>query len=256
MLGFDPGSAVSYDPILTLVSLAPRSARRAPPSRSPRPSAPTGAMSSGPPSSWGTGICHALCRDGGAPDRRGARLRSAAPSSSRSPSPSRPRWPRSSSPAASSGLVARGRRRHPRARHRRHALHGDGRAPPDAGSGGRHRHAGPPPYPLAFGVAGTTVLILFLALMASLHDQRVNILAALDAGGVGYWELDLANWRLHLSPRGKAILGSAADGRRSMPTSSTRFRRAAEARSSRDLHEAIDTARLRRGIPAGAATDG
>ncbi|WAJ29210.1 MHYT domain-containing protein [Antarcticirhabdus aurantiaca] len=66
---------------------------------------------------------------------------------------------------------------------------------------------GPAPLPLAFGVAGTTVLILFLALMASLYDQRGNILAALEAGGVGYWELDLRSWRLHISPKGKAIFG-------------------------------------------------
>lgn len=72
-------------------------------------------------------------------------------------------------------------------------------------------HSGAMPYPLAFGVAGTTVLILFLALMASLHDKRVNILAALDAGGVGYWELDLRNWRLHISPRGKAVVGLSED---------------------------------------------
>jgi diguanylate cyclase len=73
------------------------------------------------------------------------------------------------------------------------------------------RPSGPAPYPLAFGVAGTTVLILFLALMASLYDQRGNILAALEAGGVGYWELDLRSWRLHISPKGKAIFGLSAE---------------------------------------------
>ena len=70
---------------------------------------------------------------------------------------------------------------------------------------------GAPPFSLAVGVAGGTLLILFLALVASLYDQRGNVLLALDGGGVGYWEMDLRNRALHLSVRGKAIFGYAPD---------------------------------------------
>ncbi|MEF2551594.1 MHYT domain-containing protein [Aurantimonas sp. A2-1-M11] len=71
----------------------------------------------------------------------------------------------------------------------------------------RMEPSGAPPYVLAVSVAGGTLLILMLALMASLSDQRANILSALEAGGVGYWELDLHSLTLHLSPRGKEIFG-------------------------------------------------
>ena len=77
--------------------------------------------------------------------------------------------------------------------------------------------AGPPPYVLAASVASGTLLILFLALVASLYDQRLNVLAALDAGGVGYWELTLPQMTLHVSPRGKELLGRDADARFGLP---------------------------------------
>lgn len=70
---------------------------------------------------------------------------------------------------------------------------------------------GAPPFVLAVSVACGTVLILFLALMASLYDQRGNILSALEAGGVGYWELDLRSAALHVSTKGKEILGLPGD---------------------------------------------
>ncbi|MDY8110823.1 MHYT domain-containing protein [Fulvimarina sp. 2208YS6-2-32] len=66
---------------------------------------------------------------------------------------------------------------------------------------------GAPPYVLAVSVAGGTLLILLLALMASLSDQRANVISALEAGGVGYWELDLRTHALQISPRGKDICG-------------------------------------------------
>lgn len=71
--------------------------------------------------------------------------------------------------------------------------------------------AGAPPVYLAVGVAAGTLLILFLALLASLYDQRGNILPALDAGGVGYWELDLKEERLRVSRRAKQIFGLRPD---------------------------------------------
>jgi len=73
--------------------------------------------------------------------------------------------------------------------------------------------AGAPPYVLGVGVAAGTLLILFMALLASLYDQRLNVLAALEAGGVGYWELSLPNRVLHVSPQGKALLGRGPGAR-------------------------------------------
>jgi PAS domain S-box-containing protein len=77
--------------------------------------------------------------------------------------------------------------------------------------------SGPPPYILAASVASGTLLILFLALVASLYDQRLNVLAALEAGGVGYWELALPQMALHVSPRGKELFGRDADAPFGLP---------------------------------------
>lgn len=66
---------------------------------------------------------------------------------------------------------------------------------------------GAQPFTIGVGIAAGTLLILFLALMASLYDQRGNILSALDAGGVGYWELDLQTRALRVSAQGKALFG-------------------------------------------------
>lgn len=73
--------------------------------------------------------------------------------------------------------------------------------------GMNHGPSGAPPYVLALSVAGATLLILFLALLASLYDQRANVLSALEAGGVGYWELDWRLRSLRLSPRARQIMG-------------------------------------------------
>lgn len=70
---------------------------------------------------------------------------------------------------------------------------------------------GVPPFLLGLCVAGGTVLILFMAILASLYDQRGNILEALDAGGVGYWEYDLRSQTLQASGQVKALFGLRAD---------------------------------------------
>lgn len=67
------------------------------------------------------------------------------------------------------------------------------------------------PFLLGLGVAAGTLLILFLAIMASLYDQRGNILQALDAGGVGYWEYDLRSQALQASSQVKALFGMRGD---------------------------------------------
>ncbi|CAN7453607.1 PAS domain-containing protein [Phenylobacterium sp. LjRoot225] len=66
---------------------------------------------------------------------------------------------------------------------------------------------GAPPFMLATSVAAGASVILLLALLASLFDQRLNVLAALEAGGVGYWELSLPQMSFQISPRGKEIFG-------------------------------------------------
>ena len=72
------------------------------------------------------------------------------------------------------------------------------------------------PFILGVGVATGTVLVLFLALMASLYDQRGNILHALDAGGVGYWEYDLRGQTLQASSQVKALFNLHPDERLSI----------------------------------------
>jgi len=64
-----------------------------------------------------------------------------------------------------------------------------------------------PPLVLAFEVAAGTLVILLLALAASLYDRRLDILGALDAGRVGYWELALPQMALSPSIRAKEIFG-------------------------------------------------
>jgi PAS domain S-box-containing protein len=68
--------------------------------------------------------------------------------------------------------------------------------------------AGAPPYVLGVAVAAGALIILAMALLASLYDQRLNVLSALEGGDIGYWELDLKTMDLQMSPRGKAMFGA------------------------------------------------
>ena len=70
---------------------------------------------------------------------------------------------------------------------------------------------GAPPLVLAAAVAVGTILILILAIGAALHDQRNSVMLALDAGGAGYWELTLPDRGLIASPGAKTLLGLPAD---------------------------------------------
>lgn len=70
---------------------------------------------------------------------------------------------------------------------------------------------GAPPVVLAVAVAAGTILILILALGAALYDRRMSVLMALDAGGAGYWELTLPDRVLIASPGAKALLGLPSD---------------------------------------------
>jgi NO-binding membrane sensor protein with MHYT domain/two-component sensor histidine kinase len=84
-----------------------------------------------------------------------------------------------------------------------------------AGSGhmGHGSVGGTPPFVLAVAVAAGTLMILLLALLASLHDQRTNVMSAMEAGGVGYWEFDIRTGVLRVSRRGREILDISDDGR-------------------------------------------
>ncbi len=70
---------------------------------------------------------------------------------------------------------------------------------------------GAPPFVLGLAVAVSTLVILTLALLASLYDQRLNVLGALDGGEIGYWELNLRTKAMRISPRGAVLLGGRAD---------------------------------------------
>jgi diguanylate cyclase len=73
--------------------------------------------------------------------------------------------------------------------------------------GGPSAALGASPLVLGVGVASGSLLILFLALLASLYDERLNVLSALEAGEVGYWELYLPDMVLHVSAKAKEIMG-------------------------------------------------
>ena len=73
-----------------------------------------------------------------------------------------------------------------------------------------HMVQGAPPDMLALAVALACMSLLFLALMASLYDQRMNVMVALDAGRIGYWEAAGPPLRVELSDRSRAILGLEA----------------------------------------------
>lgn len=72
---------------------------------------------------------------------------------------------------------------------------------------------GAPPLALAAAVTAGSLGILFLAMGASLFDQRTNVLAAVDAGGVGFWEARLPLRAPVLSARARDILSVPPDGR-------------------------------------------
>jgi len=70
---------------------------------------------------------------------------------------------------------------------------------------------GAPPLVLAVAVAAGTVTILFLALGASLWDQRQNLLSVLEAGGVGYWEVRLPSGAMAASRRMRELFDIGPD---------------------------------------------
>ncbi len=211
MLGFDPGAPVSYEPVATLLSLALAVA--------------------------GTAVAFAVCSPSGATRRRliaggvvmglsigGMHYLGMSALRSVVAIDYRPEWVAASIVVAflASTAALAAARRHSRASWQILAamvlgagvvaMHYTAMAAivlrPGSGLAGA---VGVPPLWLAFGVAGLTLLLLFLALGASLADQKQALLLALRAGRMGYWEMDIQRRRLSLSEQGRMLLGFAPD---------------------------------------------
>ena len=65
---------------------------------------------------------------------------------------------------------------------------------------------GASPLVIAVSIAAITAVILFMALGASMADERSRLVSVLAAGGVGYWELNLRDRSFTLSPRARELL--------------------------------------------------
>ena len=70
---------------------------------------------------------------------------------------------------------------------------------------------GAPPIVIAIAVAAATLIILFVALAASMADERDRLVEVLAAGDVGYWEVYVRSRAFNLSPRARELLGLAKD---------------------------------------------
>ncbi|HEV2081723.1 MAG TPA: MHYT domain-containing protein [Brevundimonas sp.] len=68
---------------------------------------------------------------------------------------------------------------------------------------------GASPLALAVGVAAVTAAILFMALGASIADQKSRLLDVIEAGGVGYWEIALRDRSIRLSEGARQMMGLA-----------------------------------------------
>jgi PAS domain S-box-containing protein len=70
---------------------------------------------------------------------------------------------------------------------------------------------GAPPLVIAVSIAAVTAVILFVALGASIADERARLVSVLAAGGVGYWEVDLKDRSFALSARARELIGHPPD---------------------------------------------
>lgn len=66
---------------------------------------------------------------------------------------------------------------------------------------------------LAVSVTAGAVVILFMALGASLFERRADVVAAVDAGGVGFWEAAIPLRTTVMSGRAREILSIPQDAR-------------------------------------------
>ena len=70
---------------------------------------------------------------------------------------------------------------------------------------------GAPPLVIAVSIAAVTAVILFMALAASMADERSRLVSVLAAAGVGYWELNIRDRTFSLSPRARALIARPQD---------------------------------------------
>ena len=70
-----------------------------------------------------------------------------------------------------------------------------------------------PSLAIAIAVAAVTTVILFIALAASMADERDRLVSVLEAGGTGYWEVNVKTRAFTLSPRARELLGLGKDQR-------------------------------------------
>lgn len=70
-------------------------------------------------------------------------------------------------------------------------------------------HGGLPAIAIAVAVAAVTVVILFVALVAAMADERDRLAEILSAGDIGYWEVSVRTRAYALSPRARELLGMA-----------------------------------------------
>ena len=71
--------------------------------------------------------------------------------------------------------------------------------------------AGAPPLAIAVSIAAVTAVILFMALAASMADERSRLVSVLAAAGVGYWEVNLKDRTFVLSPRARELIAQPTD---------------------------------------------
>ena len=69
-----------------------------------------------------------------------------------------------------------------------------------------HHQGSASPLVLAFAVAGVSLAILVMAMVVSMLSQRGKLMAIIDAGDIGYWDLPLKTWSPWLSPRARHFL--------------------------------------------------
>ncbi|MGV3579499.1 sensor histidine kinase [Brevundimonas sp.] len=72
-------------------------------------------------------------------------------------------------------------------------------------------HNGAPPLAIAVSIAAVTAVILFVALAASMADERSRLVSTLAAAGVGYWELNLRDRSMTLSPRARELVSAPTE---------------------------------------------
>lgn len=70
---------------------------------------------------------------------------------------------------------------------------------------------GAPPLAMAVSIAAVTAVILFIALAASMADERSRLVLTLAAAGVGYWEVNLKDRSFTLSPRARELIAMPKD---------------------------------------------